>query len=307
MANNQLLQEIIDLAVDDKAPLSVLLRKCLVLATKLRNERLKEWASSELNGYPDQDKLPAYRQISVHAKGNFYGPFGAAIRNANLPSIILSKEHRLWAEKTFLTQPIAAYDKVIADKDAAKSGSVSIAWPPNLVMMYQEKFYDGYSLAQAWQVIPTSAIVGMADTIRNRILSFALEIESDVAAVEEDFASVPQATVNQHVTAIIYGGNQVFSSATQGLTQIGEINVGKGDLQALLETLDGLGLGKAEAAELKAILEHEPANAKEPSPKVQSWLVRALTHVGKEGVKVGSDVARAGITKALFGYLGLGG
>jgi hypothetical protein len=46
----QLIDEIIELAVDDRTSLSVLLRKCLVLSHRLKNERLKAWAEKELDG-----------------------------------------------------------------------------------------------------------------------------------------------------------------------------------------------------------------------------------------------------------------
>lgn len=49
-----LLDEIIEFAVDDKKPLTVMLRKCILLAAHLKNERLKVWASQELGGVPLQ-------------------------------------------------------------------------------------------------------------------------------------------------------------------------------------------------------------------------------------------------------------
>ena len=39
----KLLDEIVDYAVDNKQPVSVLLRKCLVLAYQLKNDKLKNW------------------------------------------------------------------------------------------------------------------------------------------------------------------------------------------------------------------------------------------------------------------------
>ena len=70
----KLVDDIIELAVDDTVRLPVILRKCLVVATKLKNHRLKGWASGELNGYDDRDALPQYRVIRVQAKGLFLGP-----------------------------------------------------------------------------------------------------------------------------------------------------------------------------------------------------------------------------------------
>jgi hypothetical protein len=66
----KLLDEIIDLAVDDQAPISVLLRKCLVLSYKLNNDRLRSWSDKELNGYNrSDDEVPEYRKVNTIARG----------------------------------------------------------------------------------------------------------------------------------------------------------------------------------------------------------------------------------------------
>ena len=64
-----ILDDIIALATDDTASLAVVLRKCLVLAHVLKNDRLKSWAQSELNGYEPDAELPDYRKSAAGAKG----------------------------------------------------------------------------------------------------------------------------------------------------------------------------------------------------------------------------------------------
>ncbi len=56
----KLLDEIIAHAVDSKEPVSVLLRKYLVLAYQLKNDRLKAWIEKELDGYQPADDIPEY-------------------------------------------------------------------------------------------------------------------------------------------------------------------------------------------------------------------------------------------------------
>jgi hypothetical protein len=70
----ELLDEIIGGATDSTEPISNLLRRCLVLAHQLKNEKLKAWAESELNGYNDVDLLPDYRVARIVARGFFVGP-----------------------------------------------------------------------------------------------------------------------------------------------------------------------------------------------------------------------------------------
>src|SRR6266404_2079789 len=107
----ELVDQIIELAVDDERSVSVLLRKCLVLAHELKNERLKTWAEKELNGYGgSDDEVPAYRKIDIIAKGNFRGPFNGQINNQPLPSVVLDKKDRNFAESATLAQPIISYE-----------------------------------------------------------------------------------------------------------------------------------------------------------------------------------------------------
>ena len=68
-----LLDDIIDLATNTNQSISVLLRKCIVLAHQIKNDRLKTWANKELNGYGEDDELPEYRVIPASAKGHLSG------------------------------------------------------------------------------------------------------------------------------------------------------------------------------------------------------------------------------------------
>jgi AbiTii len=104
------IDEVIAPAADDEQPVSNVLRKCLILAFELKNEKLKTWVEKELNGFESKDDVPEYRKISLHSKGNFQGPGGAWIPSRPLPMGILSKKHRDFLVPTLLTQPIAAYE-----------------------------------------------------------------------------------------------------------------------------------------------------------------------------------------------------
>ncbi len=106
----QLIDEIIGLAVDEKASLSVLLRKCLVLSRRLKNERLKVWVEKELDGYKNDDALPDYRVTQTFSKGIFWGVPGAKLENVPIPTAMLEPKHRPLVEQAKFRQPIAAYD-----------------------------------------------------------------------------------------------------------------------------------------------------------------------------------------------------
>lgn len=230
----QILQEIIEGAVSSDAPISGLLRKCLVMAYQLNNGRLKAWVDKELDGYANDEPIPEYRQVNAGAKGYFLGPYGAEIRNQPLPPAVLEPQHQHWASTLNLVQPIAAYELLVErSKTADASGEAVIEWPANLTARYQTKFIRGYTLNRAWQEIPHSSIVSLVDTVRNRVLRFALELRQELGDVSDDPTTLPAEKVDQYVTNYIFGGNNVFSGTTNGVTQIGNIVVAKGDLTGL--------------------------------------------------------------------------
>jgi hypothetical protein len=130
-----LLDDIIDIAVGKDQPVSVLLRKCLLLAHQLKNERLKAWANQELNGYATEENLPQYRIVGAQALGDFSGYGGASVRNWGIPPALLEKNHRQYATTVHLTQAIGAYEDFVTKGN----GSIHYKWPPNLVLLYHNR------------------------------------------------------------------------------------------------------------------------------------------------------------------------
>jgi hypothetical protein len=69
-----LLREIEAAATTSKEPLADLLRRCKVLAARLKHAELGQWADRELNGYPDNQNVPRYRIVSTPiSKGTLVG------------------------------------------------------------------------------------------------------------------------------------------------------------------------------------------------------------------------------------------
>src|SRR5713226_4819905 len=105
-----LLDEIIELATDDKQSITTLLRKCVILGHQLKNERLKAWANQELDGYDSAEGVPEYRTMPAQAKGNFAGGWGAYQGGRNIPPAVMEESHRWAATNVHLTEPVRAYE-----------------------------------------------------------------------------------------------------------------------------------------------------------------------------------------------------
>lgn len=307
-----MLSTIIDQAADHTVPLSTILRKCLVLASRLKHDELKSWVINELQGYKgvDNDDLPPYRIIKVTAKGHFLGPLGAQIANQPLPSVVMTAEHRWWATTAYAAQGVAAYEGMIA-KDA--SGFAAMSWPADLVLKYQSSFFDGYALNRAWQEIPMTSLVEIIDTVRTKLLQFALELESDgldvEAAISEGKTEAIKPAVTQIFHTIINGGSPVIGGNAGHSFNIAENQIiVEGDFNSLSERLSSIGVNQPEVAELARLLAAEECTAKAESAlstKMKGWVSGAATAIAKKSGEMTLEVTKAALTAAINSYLGI--
>jgi hypothetical protein len=290
----KLIDEIIQMASDGKTPIADGLRKCLVLSFQLKNDKLKEWVEKELNGFNKDDVVPKYREAMFHSKGNFSGPGGARATNRPLPIMILAREH--WGLLTSrMAQPIGAYESLVVG--GPKQG-VSIAWPPDLIVEYQESFINGFALSSAWQEVPMSKVIGLCEEVRNRLLRFALEIKEEIGDGDGEPSAVPAAAVEAAVTNYIYGATNVIAGTATHFNQIGNVVIAAGDFEALANALTGLNIPQKKIKELRGAIE---ADHKGFGERTEGW----LKTVGKAGVKAGVAIGQEAVKDLLFQYFGL--
>lgn len=192
---HQLIDEIVNGAIECEVSVATLLRKCRLVSESYMNDELTEWVRKELNGYDDWKGLPTYREISTGAKGLMIGPLGSHVDGQPLASIVLDEEHRHFAETVYMRDPVSSYENIREDGD----GGYRVEWPANLVLKYQSSFIQGYALNRAWQEVPAHSIRAIAETVRNRVLEFALSMRREFGPDLE--ASTE--TVNAHITSVV--------------------------------------------------------------------------------------------------------
>jgi AbiTii len=301
-ANMQLLDQIVDGATGNTKPLANLLRRCLVLSSTLKNEKLKAWAHNELNGYDEPDTLPPYRKIRIIAHGTFLGSFGRQLNDQPLPPGVMKDEHRDWATIANLSQPIAAYEGY-----DDKRGRVQIPWPASLIVLYQNKFFPHQELIlnRAWQEIPISSIAALLDTVRNRILGFALELREQLGTAGDKAESLEAAKVDRSVVNIIYGGNNVIASTAATIQQAGRDLISEGDTPALMKALADLGMAQEDAEKIIHALTEDGSQEK---PSLGQRTLGAIkTAAGKlvsSGKEITVSTATSIITHMVIQYLG---
>jgi hypothetical protein len=238
LTDMKLLDEIIEGAVSDTRPIGTVLRKCLVLERQVKNEKFRIWLNNELDGYDNLDELPDYRVINSISRGLFVGFAGAQINDQPLSLHVLDAKDRKLVDKVRLAQPVASYE---GRPDKSTDGS--LPWPPTLTTKYHNKFIQNFVLNRAWQEVPGSAMVGLVETVRNRVLRFALDIRDQLGEDQDkSVAQLPAETVEKSVINNIYGGNVFIAAHAETISQVAHTNIVAGDASGLFKELSNLGV-----------------------------------------------------------------
>ena len=263
-----LLDEIIEAATDDKVPIGTLLRKCLVLEQAFHNEKFKVWLNKGLDGYEPENELPTYRNFNAVSYGFFVGIAGRQINNQPLALHVLDKKDREIVQKCPLSQPASAYEG-----RSNKSNDAQLPWNPSLTTKYQDKFFrdSDFVLNRAWQLIPGSILVALLETVRNRVLRFALDLKSELGPAAPTVEKLPSATIERSVVNHIYGGNIIIASHAENVSQLAHTNVVAGDLNSLKAALADLGVTREGIRELESTIEGDKASG---SPSIGLHPVR---------------------------------
>ena len=293
-----LLDDIINLAIDGKQPLTDLLRKVLLLGYELKNEQLKIWANQELNGYDHGRNAPDYRIVPGPAKGHFLGPFNAQFNNHIIPPAAMDKPHRKFAESVYLMQSVSAYEDAI--KQPKGRAVLTFPWPSDLVVYYQEKLMqNGFICHSAWQEISECVLVEVLDAVRNRTLNMALQLKDELGTSYADLRKEKSQETETNIHNIIFqntGGNTTVAFGVVDASGQGQTVIAAGDKQALGAALIQAGLNQPEVDALTNAIE---ADGAKPGRTVAEWIKenasKVLTGGVKVGTKIGSEILTAWI------------
>ncbi|MGA2235633.1 MAG: hypothetical protein ABSG23_09175 [Terriglobales bacterium] len=283
---------------NDPPPLTAVLRQCIVLANDLKAPLLRTWAEQELNGYPNPKDVPEYRVIHAEALGNFAG-VGVRYQGRPIPTGLLKPEHR-WAGQTVrLTEPVSAYEAL----DDAK-GALIYYWPSNMIGLYQSSFLgEGCVLMTAWQQVPKTAIAGVLDTIRTRVLTMAIDIKNESEESGVDLNHVERGSqeaqqIQRSVVTNVYGNLYMIAGDHVVNTQ----NIAVGNWEDLKKVLNESGIGDEDVAELSQAIEKD---GKTMGADVRGWISRNAGKVLDHGLKLGTSVGTTLLTEYLKRHFGL--
>lgn len=287
-----LLNEMLEMAVSSDQPLADLIRRCMVLAVRFEMDDFKQWAIQELNGYPSGDELPAYRVCRVQSYGTFSNGF-RTMKNCPIPTLSLPDWIREKIEAVEISDSIGAIEQTLIPK--SEESSLRMPWIPDMLPVVgaalTENDPGGYQLLEAWQLLPITVPTGIVETVRNRVLSFVLEVQKldvnvdnpkpeQVAAVKEPIRDIYNITIQ--------GDNKGNISGAQTKNSMNIVNIEQGDVASLMEQLEDLGIKGEALDKLEAAIEEDKADPSSEPGKLGS---RVTGWVGDLATNVASGVA----------------
>ena len=304
-----LLRDIQSDVIDSSVDISVILRKCKVLAARLGNKPFEKWVDEELNGYSDHKTLPDYRIATVLSKGHFSGIAGSGLKNADIPLGCIPEEYRKNMGTSHFMQPIAAYVALLKN---SKGDNFQEPWLPDFVAHFAQKIYRNMNCMVAWKVIPHTSIVEIIEAVRNRILNFVLEIEKeapDAGEAKLNKPPIPQDRVTQVFNTTIYGNVGNIADGNQNVTQTATISVAENDVESLKSFLLSIGVPKGEVKKLEVALSQDAATDVKKNKilgfSVLGWIGSISAKIATGAVSVIKGVGSELIVKAILLYYGV--
>jgi hypothetical protein len=278
-----LLQEIQEGATGNTEPLTVVLRKCMILAARLDHQPFRDWVTRELEGYPEdqRDDVPSYRRkmlLQVH--GTLRGPFGSGIDNARIPPAAIDEE---WHEALFYIHFIAGVGYL---ESQIESGDdfLQIPWPSDALVKFGDQIYEGQTLVEAHKVLPATLVKRVLDQVRDRVLAFSLDIEKeapDAGEAQPGQPPLPEAQVAQVFNTTIIGDRATVAATGRDLTvnNIDEV-LPDGKWEELESGLAEIGVPAEELEGLRRALESDGGAAGgELGPAAKTWVGRATEKI----------------------------
>ena len=158
-----LIEQLQQEALNPAVAVSGLLRRVKLAAVKLKLSSVETWVAHELNGYGDSP-VPSYRQIRGVPKA--LNPVRGWIPFMGDPNFIRSlsqQESR---------QSVPELESLLSH---GSGGSLYIPFAPEMVNLLNSG--NMVSFGQMGLFVDQSSIVGIVDTVRNRVLDWSLELE----------------------------------------------------------------------------------------------------------------------------------
>lgn len=286
------------LAADQSSDLATVLRKGLIVASKLGLVDLRAWILRELNGYGRKDDVPDYRHIKTRIA--YDGPRGEVaihFKNAEQSREFSRYEMRL---------SIAQLTHLLKSGEG-QGPDLGVSMPPELAsFLVEQAGNDG--LLNPVMRFNRSYVENILDRVRTSLLEWALELEkagivgSDITFSSEEVNKATSTTIFNIQTFQGILGAVSNSTVTQDLRQ----HIHRADFESLRRALAEKGISSDDLKALKVAIESDPSqvHGRALGPKVGAWVGGMIQKAATETWQIGIGAAGNLLASALGAYYG---
>jgi hypothetical protein len=188
-----------------------LLRKALVVATKLNIDEFKKWIDLELKGYSGQETVPDYRNLVGKIQAYNHNPFSGYI-----PRVLSADIDQIVSKGSFF-QSISELQNLVE-----KSGPFLYFSTPGTDFLRENGEFDIYSLK-----ISTSQVSGILEHTKDIILKWSLQLEEDGILGDGMTFNNQEKSIASHknYTNIIYAHGDIYMNDNHSINLQSKGNV----------------------------------------------------------------------------------
>lgn len=189
--------------------LEILLRRALMIASDLNNDKMSTWISNELYGYPkEENNLPQYRVVGGQLEMSYVSGFHIVTKQTMAVSILPENFRNFAFYKC--REGISFIEEEMNSKETIK-----ISYP-ELIPYLEFPDKDYYQVSDFGLQISSVAFRRIYDRISRELINMLLKIESEVGSLDDLDVTVTKEKENKI--------NNFISFQIDSLTSIGDNN-----------------------------------------------------------------------------------
>ncbi|MGD0238646.1 MAG: hypothetical protein ABSC55_29435 [Syntrophorhabdales bacterium] len=289
-----------ELAVDSRNSISDLLRKALLISTKLDLKDVKQWVLSELNGYKDIKEIPDYRRITGELM--VYNPY-----HGYIPFIIPDTKTVEVLRQTVVVESVESLRHLL-NTSGDRKGIFTYDFLPEqeaILMRLQDWVFQ----VRPTRVAQASQLAGILEKVRTRLLDWSLNLEAagilgeglTFSKEEKKKAETTQNIQIGHFHGIL--GDVQNSTVSQTMT----MTITSGSFDSLAKYLEDQGVSVRDIEDLKSALQEDPRPLRRErlGSQVSSWIGKMVQKAADGSWAIGIGVAAHLLSTAIAKYYGL--
>lgn len=306
-----------NLASDEEANIEDILRKALLVASKLDLDDFEKWCKNELEGYKSIDELPDYRIITGEIR--FHNPSVGMIPLTGGSSDFINnlcKEH--------LEQPLSYFKNLLNTNNGstltkrlsneAQKFFNNIQYQQHRKILgndlYISSMDDFFTPFLGYIVFGRSLFLNIFSEVRNKILIWSLELEKEGILGEGLKFSVKEKVAAMSVNNFNIQNMQGVAGSVSGgtINQNNQMNVQQNDFDSLAQHLMQNKVEFSDIQNLKDAIEADPAPSKpnKLGSNVSNWIGGMIGKASSGSWEIGIATAGTLLAEAISKYYGLG-